>query len=116
MRLLDFMFVKLFKIFNKFELELLQSFILYLSTKKLIKASSRKNNKNILVLYRAIGIADVQVAFNTKKNTNFNFYFISRQYLRIIFDDFFSDKKFYDYHYKINKNLISSQKQYQKSR
>lgn len=114
MRLLDFMFVKLFKIFNTFELELLQSFILYLSTKKLIKASSSKNNKNILILYRAIGIADVQVAFNNKKNTNFNFYFISRQYLRIIFDDFFSDKKFYDYHYKINKNLISSQKQYQK--
>ena len=113
MKLLDFVFIKLFKVFNTLELEFLQSFILYLSTKKFIKASTNKNNKNILILYRTIGIVDVNVAFNTKKNTNLNFYYISRQYLKILFDDFFSDKKLYDYHYKINKNLISPQKKYQ---
>ena len=114
MRYSEFLLVILFKIFNALKLNFLLSLILYMSTKKLITGSSNNKKKKILILYRKVGMGDIEEAFNTKKNTNFNFYFISRKYLKILFNEFFSDNKIFDYNYKINnKSLKKKQKEYQ---
>ena len=114
MRYSEFLLVILFKIFNALKLNFLLSLILYMSTKKLITGSSNNKKKKILILYRKVGMGDIEEAFNTKKNINFNFYFISRKYLKILFNEFFSDNKIFDYNYKIkNKSLKKKQKEYQ---